>query len=262
MLNPSSPAAPRPSPRSLAVREHGAYFQLGAPLVAVLLAARPSTAALCIALGASAAFSAHEPLLVLLGHRGARARREEGARAWPRLVVGVLGGVGLAGVAAALAPATAPWMCVPVALGAAALAFTFRRSERSLAGELVASAALTFAALPTAIANGLSARVGVGLCAVFYAASLLSTVEVRAVARREANGRVRLLVWTLALALLLTFALVAPPFALAMLPMIVTLAAVAASRPTPKHLRRVGWALAVASLVTAGAAVSAARLLS
>ncbi len=70
-----------------------------------------------------------------------------------------------------------------------------------------------------------------------------------------------ILLWT-ALGLLVASAIAAPPFALAMLPMIVTLAVVAASHPTPKHLRRVGWALAAASLLTAGSAVVAARLLS
>lgn len=256
------PNAPSPrSPRSLAVREHGAYFQLGAPLVAVLLAARPTAAALCLALGAAAVFSAHEPLLVLLGHRGTRARREDAARAWPTLVAGVVGGVGLAIAAAILAPATLPSMSVPVVLGATALAFTLRQRERTLGGELVASAALTFAALPTAIANGLPTRVGVGVCGVFYAFALLSTVEVRAVARRDAGQRGRRLAWALAVGLLLAFGIAAPPFALAMVPTVVTLAVVAAVHPTPKHLRRVGWALAASSLLTAGSAVVAARLL-
>src|SRR5687767_8382553 len=48
-------------------KEHGAYGQLGFPLVTTLAVV--------------ALFIAHEPLVVLLGRRGARIRREQGRRA-------------------------------------------------------------------------------------------------------------------------------------------------------------------------------------
>lgn len=48
------------------------------PIAAALGAGRPSAAALALALGFVAAFLAHESLLVLLGLRGPRARREQG----------------------------------------------------------------------------------------------------------------------------------------------------------------------------------------
>src|SRR5437762_3573628 len=88
-------------PRSLAPKEHGAYGQLGLPLVTGLAMGRPGVAAAALAVAAAAAFVAHEPLLILAGQRGTRARREEGPRAARRLAVlgaaaAISGGAGLA----------------------------------------------------------------------------------------------------------------------------------------------------------------------
>jgi hypothetical protein len=198
-------------------------------------------------------------LLVELGQRGSRARREDGKRARRRIVLGALVSVGLALGGLALAPAARPWVAVPAALAGGALLFILRRSERTLAGELVASAALTAAALPVGIASGLTPPVGVAVCAVFYATSLVSTVEVRAIARRDTNLAGRIAAWTIAATVVLLLALDAPGLAVSALPMMITVIAIAVSRPKPAHLRRLGWTLATASLVMAGAVVVAAR---
>ncbi|MBK8937310.1 MAG: YwiC-like family protein [Polyangiaceae bacterium] len=77
----------RPTPkRSLMPREHGAYGQLVLPAAAALIA-WPSFGGAALAVAATAMFLAHEPALVLLGQRGARARAELGAAARSRLTV-------------------------------------------------------------------------------------------------------------------------------------------------------------------------------
>ena len=56
-------------------KEHGAYAILGIPIVTALLVAGPQVAGVCVAIAAVAGFLAHEPMLVAVGHRGARAQR-------------------------------------------------------------------------------------------------------------------------------------------------------------------------------------------
>ena len=55
-------------------REHGAYGQLLLPVLTAMAMGRPTLAAVALAASAAAAFVAHEPLMVLIGRRGARAR--------------------------------------------------------------------------------------------------------------------------------------------------------------------------------------------
>src|SRR5262245_14312408 len=62
-------------------REHGAYFQMAFPLVTSLVVARASPPAVFIAIAVVCGFLMHEPLLLLLGGRGVRARQASGFRA-------------------------------------------------------------------------------------------------------------------------------------------------------------------------------------
>ena len=70
--------------RSLLPREHGAYAQIGVPLtVAIGLSREPLGIAVAgaLSLGFALIFLLHEPVLVLLGHRGKRVRKTDGGRA-------------------------------------------------------------------------------------------------------------------------------------------------------------------------------------
>src|SRR5262249_23911091 len=125
------------------------------PLVAALAMRAPRAAAIAWALAACLAFLAHEPLLVLLGHRGRRLRSAEAPRA--RLVLAALGGGAtvLGAAALALGPST---MLVAAAISlppvAIVIALAWCRREHSLFGELIAVAALTGAAAPVLTASG------------------------------------------------------------------------------------------------------------
>src|SRR5689334_17708106 len=81
-------------------REHGAYGQLLVPLITALAIGRPGVAAVALAVAIVAAFLAHEPLLVLLGQRGARVARDRRGPAmwWLAVFAGIavlLGGTAL-----------------------------------------------------------------------------------------------------------------------------------------------------------------------
>ena len=57
---------------NLKPKEHGAYAILAIPIVTAILVTGPTVVGLCVAVASLAGFLAHEPLLVALGHRGAR----------------------------------------------------------------------------------------------------------------------------------------------------------------------------------------------
>src|SRR5205085_1159824 len=110
---------------------------IAAPLVATLIASS-SLAGGLLAIGACCAFAANEPLLVLLGHRGKRARARDGARArrWlggSALLAALAGGAGLWLAPAARLPAVI--VAVPALL---LVVLAWKRVIHTLAGELVA----------------------------------------------------------------------------------------------------------------------------
>ena len=89
---------------ALLPKEHGAYGQMAFPLITALVVCGATAPALFTVVAIVTGFLAHEPALVLLGMRGARARRElaRDARRW-MLVLGAA-----TCTAGALAVLTAP----------------------------------------------------------------------------------------------------------------------------------------------------------
>ena len=69
MRSGATTAGERRDPARLWPREHGAYGKIALPVVP-MLAMAPSWAGLAFTVAASACFLAHEPILVLIGHRG------------------------------------------------------------------------------------------------------------------------------------------------------------------------------------------------
>lgn len=247
-------------PGSLAPKEHGAYGQLALPLVAALASVRPGLASALAAAAAATAFVAHEPLLVLLGHRGPRAKRELGGRARARLWL--LVPASLAALAGALALGGAAALVAFAPAAALALAFAplvLKNREKSLAGELLAAAALTGAALPVAVLGGGAPGASLGAWGAWALGFGASTVAVRATiathkAHREPFAWSTLALFTVATAGL---GLALEPRVLAAAPLVALSWAVMWKRPHPRHLKRVGWSIVAASLVTLAALVIA-----
>ncbi len=250
-------SAPLSASRSLAPKEHGAYGQLFLPLAAALAMAKPTPAAMALTAAGGLAFFAHEPLLIMLGHRGPKAKREDGARAKKRLVA--LGGAAaVAGAAGALlAPSLArASLIVPVALASIVMLFIVRRAEKTLTGEVVAATALASAALPVALASGVRPAIAMGALVAWSAAFSASTFAVRAVIAhaREAvpfalriAGPIIVLITSVAAG---RADLVPLSAALAALPMVLFALAIAVTTPPPKALPRVGWSLVGSSVLT------------
>lgn len=180
-------------PRSLWPKEHGAYAETALPIATGLVMSRAAPAAVTFAVATVAAFLAHEPLLVFLGHRGERARRDHGLRARRRAVV--LGLVAFASglVAVGLAPQEASlWIFVPVSLAALLVPRVLGGTEKTLAGELLAGLALTSMVLPIGLAGGVTGLPLVAAAAVAWALTFtIGNLAVRAITRpreRRAAG--------------------------------------------------------------------------
>lgn len=252
--------------KRLLPREHGAYAELGFPLLSGLALGSPGAASLLFVAAAIGLFLANEPLLLRLGARGRRLQEELAAPARTRLVA--LASLGaLAGLAALwLAPPPARALAlVPAAFAALLVALVLAKNLKTLAGEIVAAAAFAAMHLPVAAAGGVSGLLLWGPAAMWFATTVVATLSVHAIKARVTGASrwiVPLARWSALLALpgALALALWIPEWRRIVLAASLPLVAVAlvnVLRVSPKKLKPVGWALvaanaaAVAVLVTA-----------
>ena len=252
--------------RSLAPREHGAYGQIGLPLAAALAMGKPSLSAVLFTLASALIFTAHEPLLLLLGRRGLRAQRYGSSRA--RRSMRILGaGAALAGgLGLALAPYPAQIATVvPLALGAALLRFIHQDKEKTLGGEILAASALASTSVPVALASGISASIAWGAWIAWSISFAAATCAVRVVVyRKKFQMSTAARISPVLAAALLSLALgwvgvLSQASALATAPMLLFSAVLALTPPHPSALRRIGWGLVGASGLTAAILVAGAR---
>lgn len=247
---------------ALLPREHGAYFQLGLPLATALAVAGPSAAGLWLSMAAAACLLVHEPVLVLLGHRGARRLEEERLQARSRTaLLAALGTVALVLGVQGLDASARPYLALPAILGAEVLLMAWGRQERTLSGELLASLALGAWAVPVALAGGLAPVAALSLWGTFGLGFALATVAVHVVIRahkpRENRSLLRLaglaacgfgaagaVVWAVASGLSAWRVAALVPSAVVAIGALVLL-------PSPRHLKRLGWSFAAAGLITA-----------
>jgi YwiC-like protein len=266
-----SPSAPAPAARdpSLLPREHGAWGQLALPLACALALGRPGPAAILLALAVVLAFVCHEPLVVVLGQRG---RRLQGALDRPaRRRLAAAGGLALAaGLTGLLLSPPARLAVLPAAiLGAASLGLVLARLEKTTAGELVVSFALTAASVPVALAAGAPPRHAWAAAAAWAAAFAAATLPVRAILlRAKTKGEVdrRPLaaagVAAIAGAALLAAARgwVPAPAGLAVLPVAIPAFVVSLAPVRPQRLTQVGWTIVGASAIALAVLVVGLRM--
>jgi hypothetical protein len=238
--------------RLLLPKEHGAYFQLVLPMCAAFAMGRPSALALALAALGLTAFFAHEPILVVTGRRGTKARREQ-----LDLAIRSLWTMAFSGLACVVA-ATLLWRPIelvsiagPLALSFVVLVFVARGEERTAQGEAAAGAALAALSIPVARACGVPMAAAWGAFLAWTASVIASTFGVRAVVRSRGKGTS--LVRRLAPILLPVTALLVAHVrgAAAPVPVVIVSASTATLLPPPKSLRRIGWMLAGAMLLTA-----------
>lgn len=247
--------------RSLWPKEHGAYAQLALPTLAALAMGGVTAASLAWAVGVWALFLAHEPLLVMLGHRGPRARREDGARARRALGLGLAVGA-LAGAAAlagfSFEARAAVALAVALALPVALLAW--RRQEKTTLGESLAAVALVGAAGPVVVTSGVGTATRVAFGVAWIVTFLVGTWAVRGVIASGKKDGARGLLWAAAgLGLAATLGGVAwvalaqgdPWLAFSPAPTILMAWIMAARPPSARHLKALGVGLVATGTLTA-----------
>jgi hypothetical protein len=246
-------------------KEHGAYGQMGFPLVTALAIAGPSRAALLTAVTVIAVFLSHEPLLVLIGRRGVRAKREDGRRAaqWltGSVVVAIVAGAG----ALWLAPGHHRWSFVLPLVPAALLALTVAADrEKSAAGEIAAAVAFSCMAIPVGLTSGAALSTALAVAAAFATVFTAGILSVRVVILKVRRGgdprgvrRTRLLLAALVAVspavLIVAASRAALPWTTlgAVAPGLLMATAFAIHPPAATRLRAVGWTLLSASATTA-----------
>jgi hypothetical protein len=263
--------------RKMIPREHGAYAELLFPIVTVFLGGSPTTSTWLLAVGAIACFLANEPLLVLVGQRGNRTKREESDRAKRALLLFFLVAIG-AGVAGLLLATTAVQyaVSVPLLLGVGLVMLALQGLERSMLGEGLAAATLSSIAIPLGLSAGLGLRATLAVALIWSVTSLLGTAEVRlTIARTKAKtdeefARVR---FKRALLVLVCLAIIAvgviAPYGsrvglwilAAAVPVALVVLAMAALRPTARRLRLMGWSLVAANLCSLIAVVTTLKII-
>jgi hypothetical protein len=245
---------------------------LAFPILTALGLVGLAPSAVLIAVASTAAFLAHEPLLVLMGRRGPRARREDGLIA-TRWLVACSGVALLAGLwSILLTPPSAQWAFLVPAVPLAALVWAlFAHREKTAMGE--SSVALTFASLacPMCLSAGAPVAIGFAVALAFGGLFLASTLAVRVVILSVRGGGDPVAVGT---ARRLCFTAIAAwcvvlvaaggrllPWAtlVAIVPGVVVATVVAAYPPSASHLRKLGWTIVATSATAAAILTTALR---
>lgn len=251
----------------LTPREHGAYGQLGFPLLTALLVLRPNTPALLLTGAALAAFFAHEPALVAFGRRGLHARESDGKRAALAFVLllalaAVLGAAGLW-----LSPRAARIGAIECAvLGALLTGAIVAGYEKTLAGELVAAAAMTSAGFVVALAAGVPWRLATAIWSTWLLGFAAAVFPVRAIVvehkQRTEAALARIgptLIVPVAMVLLVAMGEIPRNLAACAVPLFMASLYIALRPPGMKEMKRAGWLLMAAGALTTAALVVTAR---
>lgn len=242
-------------------REHGAYAQLGFPLLTGLIYAGGEPGAVAFTVAAVALFLAHEPMGVLAGVRGVRLQEQLREPARRRILF--LSGAALAGLLAAvgLAPPRA-WMAavLPGGLGVLLLPLLGSRRIKSIPAELLVAAVFSTSVLPLALC-GRPELLRAGLAAAVWFAAVAPAVftvhAIKAALKPRPETRwVRVaapMAGSAAIAgAVVAWLLLGPAgrSALAVLPPAAATLALSLFPPHPRHLKRVGWTLVAADTLT------------
>lgn len=254
----AQPHRPERHNPSLLPREHGIYAEVAFPILTALWIGRPSLAGACFAIAVIAAFLIHEPVLVLLGRRGAWVRASLGGRAKRYVeILGCLAVVcGLVGVwQVGTTVRIAFLVLMPLALPLAFM--TASKQEKSLPGETLIALIVSLASVPIAMAGGASLASAVAAAGVWFVVFVFSTMTVHAILARTKRRTERPAIMVASAAVLLAagavvgYAMGGLPWLLAMIPAPFVCAGVVLGRLPVKRLKVLGWLLVLGNLATA-----------
>lgn len=237
-------------------REHGAYTQLGFPVLSGLLLGSPGIAASLFAAAAILIFLANEPLALLLGVRGKRPQQELAVPARWQLSLRAALGIAAGLAALWLAPPAVRWLAlVPAVFAAALVPVVLARNLKTLPGEAIAAAAFSSMHLPIASSGGVVNALLWGPPLMWFAATMAATLCVHAIKARSLGRTpwvIPMAAWMAWLALAGALAVLAlvPDWRTVALAACLPLAGIVVLNhlaPSPKRLKQVGWTLTAAN---------------
>jgi hypothetical protein len=248
---------------TLLPREHGAYAELAFPLATGLAAGGPTLAGVAFSLAAVALFLAHEPAAVMLGRRGARLQQQLGGAARVRLWWLTAIGLGAAALGLVLGSAdTRLAALVPAGFAVLLVPAMVRGEVKTLGAEILVVAHFSTTLMPLAVEGGAGWDFAWAASTVWFVSYTLGTVAVHALKashkQTAAAGRLGAVVPALCLAAIALGVTVAAThrvpalWGLALVPSALVVVVVWGLRVHPRWLKRVGWSLVAANLVTLG----------
>lgn len=248
---------------TLLPREHGAYAELAFPLATGLAAAGPTVAGIAFSVAAVVLFLAHEPAAVMLGRRGARLQQALGGAARIRLRWLTAVGLGAATLGLILGSAdTRLAALVPAGFAVLLVPAMVRGEVKTLGPEILVVAHFSTTLMPLAVEGGAGWSFAWAASGVWFVSYTLGTIAVHALKAAHKQtpvaGRLGAAVPALSLAVIALGVVAAAsgraPIAwgLALVPPALVVLVVWGMRVHPRRLKRVGWSLVAANLVTLG----------
>ncbi len=242
-------------------KEHGAYAILAIPILTALVIGGATLAGILIAIASVTGFLAHEPLLVVWGHRGRRAQ-SAAAGANSRLIAYLLI-TAVAGAAAMVIGDNGVRLSLLACLLIAIIGFSFAAlgNHRTLLGQLVGVIGLSAPSVPILLAGQISIAESLAIWFTWLLGFSATTFAVRSVIAaqkqqpRLAHGMILIGVTLLAG----IGAVIYTRHPLAIIPMLVASWYLYFRPPPAKYLKRVGWSLVAATLASAVIVVQIAR---
>lgn len=256
-------------------REHGAYSQMALPVVTSLVFTGAAPVALLFALAVVCGFLAHEPLALLVGGRGARARRETAVPAAVWCTITVLAMVAGGVAAFQMTPASVRWAFLLPLIPATHVAVNvFRKQENCPSTQISVALAFAFATLPMCLSAGVGGVTAALIAFVFASVYVTAVLCVRSIVLSKRGGgnpaasratRHALVLVALGSSLTMGIAVASAlvPWAsvTAIIPGLAAAVALA-TRRSPPPLKVVGWSLALTSMAAALILIGLARHLS
>lgn len=234
-------------------KEHGAYAILAIPIGATLAATGFTLVSACIATAAIAGFLAHEPLLVALGHRGARVQRSHPTAL--RRLASLLAITLIAGMTALVLGETPVRLALVTCVLLAVISFSIAVAghHRTLPGQLLGVVGLSVPCLPMLLAGRVDLSISIEAWATWLVGFSSTTIAVRSViaAQKRRPRQFHLIALTI-LTLMVLLASFIGRFELPIVtaPMLMMSWYLLCSPPPAKYLKQVGWTLVLGTVAT------------
>ena len=174
---------------SLLPREHGAYAEIAFPLLTGMTMGKTTLAAICFALSAVSFFLMHEPVAVLIGVRGARAKESWRGRAQRHAIWLAAAGACMGAAALILAPFEGRLAAlVPLTAGTVLLPAFLSGRLKTLTSEVLVIGALTGTLLPMSVSSGVAWPRAWIASGIWFVTFLIGTLTVHAIKARTGKG--------------------------------------------------------------------------